>query len=63
MNKNKRGKPYKYPNALIRTLYHLPYRETQGFIKALTALLHNSCVVLWSVLHVSPNLMILTDVV
>ncbi|MGC9164808.1 MAG: transposase, partial [Thermoprotei archaeon] len=42
MNKNKRGKPYKYPNtlitliALIRILYHLPYRETQGFIKALT---------------------------
>jgi hypothetical protein len=39
MNKNKRGKPYKYPNtliALIGILYHLPYRETQGFIKALT---------------------------
>jgi hypothetical protein len=32
-------------------------------VSFLSALLHNSCVVLWSVPHVPPNLMILADVV
>lgn len=40
MNKNKEGKPYLYPNSFIlaigyiRTYFHLPYRQTEGIIKA-----------------------------
>jgi len=40
MNKNKEGKSYPYPNSFIfaigyiRTYFHLPYRQTEGVIKA-----------------------------
>ncbi|MEJ7642508.1 MAG: IS5 family transposase [Candidatus Nitrosocosmicus sp.] len=40
MNKNKEGKPYLYPNSFIlaigyiRTYFRLPYRQTEGIIKA-----------------------------
>jgi hypothetical protein len=40
MNKNKEGKPYLYPDffilaiGYIRTYLHLPYRQTEGIIKA-----------------------------
>jgi len=41
LNKGKVGEPYHYPNSLImllgliRILYHLPYRQLEGFIRAL----------------------------
>jgi hypothetical protein len=40
MNKNKNGKPFKFPDSLIlvigyiRISFHLPYRQTDGIIKA-----------------------------
>jgi hypothetical protein len=40
MNENKEGKRYRYPNSLIlvigyiRIYFHLPYRQTEGIIKA-----------------------------
>jgi hypothetical protein len=40
MNENKEGKKYRYPNSLIlvigyiRVYFHLPYRQTEGIIKA-----------------------------
>ena len=40
MNRNKKGKKYKYPESFIlvighiRLYFHLPYRQTQGIIKA-----------------------------
>ena len=40
MNKNKKGKPYSYPDSFIlvigymRIYFHLPYRQTEGIIKA-----------------------------
>jgi len=40
-NKGKVGEPYHYPNSLImllgliKTLYHPPYRQLEGFIRAL----------------------------
>ena len=40
MNKNKNGKPYSYPDSFIlvigymRLYFHLPYRQTEGIIKA-----------------------------
>jgi len=40
MNKNKKGKPYSFPDSFIlvigyiRTYLHLPYRQTEGVIKA-----------------------------
>jgi hypothetical protein len=40
MNKNKRGKPFIFPNSFIlvigyiRYSFHLPYRQTEGIIKA-----------------------------
>ena len=40
MNKNKKGKPFEFPNSFmlvigyIRYLFHLPYRQTEGIIKA-----------------------------
>ena len=40
MNKNKKGKPFVFPNSFIlvigyiRTSFHLPYRQTEGIIKA-----------------------------
>lgn len=40
MNKNKKGRPFKFPNSFIlaigyiRYLFHLPYRQTEGIIKA-----------------------------
>jgi hypothetical protein len=40
MNENKKGKPYSFPDSFIliigymRTLFHLPYRQTEGIIKA-----------------------------
>ena len=40
MNENKEGKRYRYPNSLIlvigyiRVYFHLPYRQTEGVIKA-----------------------------
>ena len=39
--KNKEGKPYLYPNSFIlaighmRAYFHLPYRQTEGIIKAI----------------------------
>jgi len=41
LNKTKVGEPYHYPNTLImllgfiRILYHLPYRQLEGFIRTL----------------------------
>jgi len=41
LNKGKVGEPHHYPNSLImllgliRILYHLPYRQLEGFIRAL----------------------------
>jgi len=41
LNKGKVGEPYHYPNSLImllgliRILYYLPYRQLEGFIRAL----------------------------
>ena len=40
MNKNKKGKPFVFPNSFIlvigyiRTSFHLPYRQTEGIINA-----------------------------
>ena len=40
MNENKEGKKYRYPNSFIlvigyiRVYFHLPYRHTEGIIKA-----------------------------
>jgi hypothetical protein len=40
MNENKEGKKYRYPNSFIlvigyiRVYFHLPYRQTEGIIKA-----------------------------
>ena len=40
MNENKNGKKYKFPNSFIlvighiRLCFHLPYRQTEGIIKA-----------------------------
>ena len=40
MNKNKNGKPFKFPDSFIlaigyiRISFHLPYRQTEGIIKA-----------------------------
>ena len=40
MNKNKKGKPFTFPNPFIldigyiRYSFHLPYRQTEGVIKA-----------------------------
>lgn len=40
MNKNKNGKPFIFPDSFIlvigyiRTSFHLPYRQTEGIIKA-----------------------------
>jgi hypothetical protein len=40
MNKNKKGKPFVFPNSFIlvigyiRYFFHLPYRQTEGIIKA-----------------------------
>jgi hypothetical protein len=40
MNKNKKGKPFEFPNSFIlvigyiRTSFHLPYRQTEGIVKA-----------------------------
>ena len=40
MNKNKKGKPFVFPDSFIlvigyiRTLFHLPYRQTEGIINA-----------------------------
>lgn len=40
MNENKKGKPYSYPDSFIlvigymRIYFHLPYRQTEGIIKA-----------------------------
>ena len=40
MNENKEGKKYRYPNSFIlvigyiRVCFHLPYRQTEGIIKA-----------------------------
>ena len=40
MNENKEGKPYSYPDSFIlvigymRIYFHLPYRQTEGIIKA-----------------------------
>ncbi|MBA3978515.1 MAG: transposase, partial [Nitrosopumilus sp.] len=40
MNKNKMGKPFIFPNSFIlaigyvRYSFHLPYRQTEGIIKA-----------------------------
>ncbi len=40
MNNNKEGRPYLYPDSFIlaigyiRTYFHLPYRQTEGIIKA-----------------------------
>ena len=40
MNENKKGKPYSFPDYFIlvigymRIYFHLPYRQTKGFIKA-----------------------------
>jgi hypothetical protein len=40
MNENKKGKPFKFPESFIlvigyiRYLFHLPYRQTEGVIKA-----------------------------
>jgi len=40
MNKNKKGKPFEFPDSFIlvigyiRHLFHLPYRQTEGIIKA-----------------------------
>ena len=40
MNKNKRGKPFIFPDSFIRVIgylrysFHLPYRQTEGIIKA-----------------------------
>ena len=40
MNKNKKGKPFTFPNSFIlvigyiRYSFHLPYRQTEGVIKA-----------------------------
>ena len=40
MNKNKKGKPFTFPDSFIliisyiRTSFHLPYRQTEGIIKA-----------------------------
>jgi len=44
MNKNKASRPYKYPNSYMRFLaflyvfFNLPYRQLEGFIKALIKL-------------------------
>jgi transposase-like protein len=40
MNKNKKGKPFEFPDSFIlvishiRLCFHLPYRQTEGIIKA-----------------------------
>src|SRR5215210_8950004 len=40
MNENKKGKPYTFPGSFIlvvghiRACFHLPYRQTEGIIKA-----------------------------
>jgi hypothetical protein len=40
MNENKKGKPYSFPDSFIliisyiRIYFHLPYRQTEGVIKA-----------------------------
>ena len=40
MNKNKKGKPFEFPDSFIlaigyiRYSFHLPYRQTEGIIKA-----------------------------
>ena len=40
MNENKKGKPYSFPNSFLliigymRIYFHLPYRQTEGIIKA-----------------------------
>ena len=40
MNKNKKGKPFVFPDSFIlvigyiRALFHLPYRKTEGIINA-----------------------------
>ena len=40
MNENKKGKPYSFPDSFIhiigyiRIYFHLPYRQTEGIIKA-----------------------------
>lgn len=42
MNKNKNGRPYRYPEAFIQfsglvyTFLHLPYRQLEGFLQALS---------------------------
>lgn len=44
MNREKRGKPFKYPTNFIRFLapvrvfFHLPYRQEEGFVEALSKL-------------------------
>jgi len=41
MNKNKRGRPYEYPESFIRFLgciyayFHIPYRQLEGFLRRL----------------------------
>jgi len=45
MNKGKRGKPFEYPEGFVRFLapirvfFHLPYRQEEGFVEALSKLL------------------------
>jgi hypothetical protein len=40
VNENKKGKPYSFPDSFIhiigymRIYFHLPYRQTEGIIKA-----------------------------
>jgi len=40
MNENKKGKPFTFPDSFIlvigyiQTSFHLPYRQTEGIIKA-----------------------------
>jgi Transposase DDE domain len=40
MNENKKGKPYSFPDSFLliigymRIYFHLPYRQTEGIIKA-----------------------------
>ena len=42
MNENKKGKPYSFPDSFLliigymRIYFHLPYRQTEGIIKATT---------------------------
>jgi len=35
MNDGKVGEPYHYPESFIRLFFHLPYRQCEGFVRAL----------------------------